>query len=336
VSATLEDLGQTIERRWLELEPSDGDSMRVIDLPEMAAAGPLLLGLREDGARLLVPLAESDASAVQEDRSSAGIQLLITPLGADDNYLPFLDVVCPKRELRWLFATFIADVLLRVHRAEGNDAVALTRTCFTTWKAMFSSDGRRLSPKQLAGLFGELHVLRRLVRRAPELVETWRGPRHEPHDFRFAAGAFEVKTTLSTEDQVVHVHGLEQLAPPEDGWLHLAHLRVEMPSDQGESVPDLVADLRDLVPPEGLGALLAAARYFDGHAADYDALTFRIVEEHWYLVEAGFPRLTADSFPGEEIPVGLGGFSYSLDLAQVIALPLSETEVDELLNGAFA
>jgi hypothetical protein len=333
MTATLEDLGRTIERRWVELGAEPTSGVTAVDLPERVAAGPLLLGLGPDGARLLVPFSPGEHERFKPDTSSSGIQLLVTPLGEQPGLRYYLDVLCPRRELRWLFATFVADALLRIAREPGTDATRLIRSLFMSWKAMFSRGGTRLSLKQLAGLYGELSILKRLLTRSPGALETWRGPLREPHDFRATAQALEVKTTLSTENQVVHIHGLNQLAAPEGASLHLAHCRVDVPSASGTNVPELVADLEDIVPPERLGRLLAACGYHAAHAEEYAGLTFEIVELELHAVGEDFPRLTADSFPGGQIPPALGDFSYTLDLAAVIEPPLPESALDALLDS---
>ena len=336
MSATLEDLGRTIERRWVDLGSEPRSGITAVDLPERVAAGPVLLGLGPDGARLLVPFATGRHEDFKPDRSSTGIQLLVTLLGSKPDQTYYLDVVCPRRELRWLFATFVADALLRIARDPGGDVTGLVRTLFNSWKAMFSRGGTRLSLKQLAGLYGELTILKRLLTRSPGLLDAWRGPLREPHDFLAAGRALEVKTTLSTEGQVVHVHGLEQLTEPEGADLHLAHCRVEVPSSSGTSVPELVADIADVVPPEQLNRLLAASGYHAGHAEEYAGLAFEAVDLHLHAVDAEFPRLTADSFPGGQIPPALGDFSYTLDLAAVIAPPLPDAALDALLDSMAA
>ena len=332
MTATLEDFGRTIERRWVQLDTQPGAGIRVIDLPDNVEGGPILLGFGPDGARLLVPFSGVNHERFRPDRSSSGIQLLVTPLGTGDDVKQYLDVLCPKRELRWLFATFVADVLLRIARDPSIDPTQIVRTCFSSWKSMFSRHGRRLSLKQLAGLYGELIVLRRLLQRSTDLIATWRGPLREPHDFRGGGTALEVKTTLSTEDQVVHIHGLEQLTAPAGADLHLMHLRVELSSGQGESIPDIVADVMDLVPPEKLKGLLQGAGYYDTHVDEYEHLSFQVVAEEVHRVASDFPRLSAESFAGGQIPTGLADFSYSLDLATVTSPTLPAGAVEALLD----
>jgi hypothetical protein len=235
-----------------------------------------------------------------------------------------------------LFSSFVADILLRVRRHPDANAVAVAQTCFTAWRALFGVAERRLTVKQLAGLFGELHMLDRLLDRSPDAIAFWRGPMNEPHDFAAATEHIEVKTTLSSEDDVVHIHGIEQLTPPVGGRLHLAHIRVEVPSEHGVSVPDFVDRLREKEASGKLVPLLQIAGYHESHRETYAELAFAVIGEGWFTIDDAFPRLAASAFPGGEIPPALGEFRYSLDLAAVGALPVPERDVAGVIDAMLA
>jgi hypothetical protein len=334
VTRTIEDLGREIDRRWTQLGegPVEGE-LKILDLPQSIADVPVYLGVGVDGARMLVPLAKDQHRSLRPDLRSKGVQLLVRRLDQEGSSRWFLDVVCLRSELRWLFSSFVADILLRFRRHPDVDPAAIVRTTFDAWRALFAGAERRLSIKQLAGLFGELHVLARLLERSPAAITRWRGPLREPHDFVSPEHDLEVKTTLSSEDDVVHVHGLEQLTPPAEGQLTVAHLRVEVPSEQGESVPALVDRLTHLEASGKLAALLDAAGYHTDHSDSYADLTFTLVGERWFEVTDGFPRLSAESFPDGRIPPGLSEFRYALDLGAVALPPMSSSRVEELLGA---
>jgi hypothetical protein len=332
VTRTLEDLGHEIERRWTQLgeAPNDGE-LKILDLPQAIAGIPVYLGVGTDGARLLVPFAKDAHRSFRPDTKSRGVQLLVRQLEQAGVNHWFLDVVCTRNDLRWLFSSFVADILLRFHRHPQADPASMARSCFEAWRALFMGADRRLGIKQLAGLYGELTVLARLLELSPTAIRLWRGPLREPHDFVSPGQDIEVKTTLSDEDDVVHIHGLEQLAPPTTGRLHLAHLRVDVPTQNGESVPDLVDRLKAIDASGKLVPLLEAAGYHEDHRDSYAELAFAPVGERWYEVGAGFPRLSPESFPDNQVPSGLSGFRYSLDLSCVTALPLTDGDVADVM-----
>jgi Putative PD-(D/E)XK family member, (DUF4420) len=109
-----------------------------------------------------------------------------------------------------------------------------------------------------------------------------------------------------------------------------------VPAEDGEAVPRLVDRLRVSDTTGRLEGLLQAAGYHEEHRATYDDLVFKLVDERWFTVQEGFPRLTADSFPAGEVPLGLSEFRYSLDLATVPYVPLGSTEVSDILDALVA
>ena len=80
------------------------------------------------------------------------------------------------------------------------------------WRSLFAGVGPR-THGETAG-----RIVRRAARARPPAgslragTSRWKGPLREPHDFVAAGLDVEVKTTLSDEDEVVHIHGVEQLA----------------------------------------------------------------------------------------------------------------------------
>ena len=314
--------GHEIERRWVQLgtAPAD-DEMKVIDLPQQVTAGQLLLGIARDGSRLLVPFASDAHRSFRTETKSRGVNLLLRSLEQEGGNRWFLDVVCLRDELRWLFSSFVADILLRFERHPDVEPPSIVKTCYSAWRALFAGTGPRMTLKQLAGLYGELHVLERILALSETGTSRWRGPLGEPHDFVGPRLDVEVKATLSHEDDVVHIHGLAQLSAAGHSALYLAHLRVETPSPDGESLEEMTNRLRDLDKGGRVEGLLAVAGYGDEERHAYSEVTFRLVEERWFSVEDGFPRLTADVFADGVVPHGLGNFRYTLDLDAVTAPP---------------
>jgi hypothetical protein len=337
VTRTIEDLGEEIDRRWSQLGDvgQDGE-MRILDLPQSVAGVPVYLGLAADGARLLVPFAKNEHRAFRPDTKSKGVQLRARQIEDDAGNRWFLDVVCVQSELRWLFSTFVADILLRLRRHPDVDPPSVVRMCFGAWRELFANAGRRLTVKQLAGLYGELHILERLLHRSASSVALWRGPLREPHDFVSPGIDIEVKTTLSSESDDVRIHGLEQLTSPVDGQLRLAHVRVEVPTADGESVPTFVDRLKLIDESGKLGALLQLVGYHDAHRDSYADLTFKVVDERWFSVGDDFPRLSTASFRDGQVPLGLSDFQYTLDLATLTGLPLGASEVEQMLDAVIA
>ena len=75
------------------------------------------------------------------------------------------------------------------------------------------------------------------------------------HDFRRAVRAIEVKTSMRSDSTRVTIHGAEQLLPPGDGSMHLAHVRLEQ-ADAGSAT---VSRLRERIIGVGVDATLLDA-----------------------------------------------------------------------------
>jgi hypothetical protein len=328
---TLEDLAEEIERRWAELDERPGQGLRIVDLPQLVGGQPVFLGVAADGSRLLVPFTKGEHRGFKAQKSR-GVELSARELDLGESARWFIDVVCVRRDLRWLFSSFVSDLLLRLERHPEVKPAAVVTSSYSAWRALFASADRRMTLKQLAGLFGELDVLRRLLERSTEAVGRWRGPLRESHDFASPTVDLEVKTTLATEDSVVHIHGLDQLRGPEAGVLYLGHLRVEVPAVEGLSVPALIDELRPHDRTGRLAQLLAAAGYHEEHAEAYSGFSFLVTDEQWYCVDDDFPSLTSANFPGSVVPDAIWDVQYKLDLATLSAAPLSEESVNDVLN----
>jgi hypothetical protein len=116
------------------------------------------------------------------------------------------------------------------------------------------------------GLLGELVVLERLIKKmGPSAVDSWVGPKREPHDFRIQGSEFEVKTT--TRSQRIHtINGTEQLVPSQGCSLFiLSVLLAPAGMADGTSLAEKAEEVRSLLPPASQnGAQFVAALHESG------------------------------------------------------------------------
>ncbi|MBU9863663.1 PD-(D/E)XK motif protein, partial [Rahnella aceris] len=89
------------------------------------------------------------------------------------------------------------------------------------------------------GLIGELEILRVLSTYNKNALNSWIGPFSQRYDFRQNLHALEVKASGHPGTTKVSIHGIEQLEPPNNGTLHLIHIRFERLSGSGLSVGGL-------------------------------------------------------------------------------------------------
>jgi hypothetical protein len=116
-----------------------------------------------------------------------------------------------------------------VDRLPAVEAIAVELKCFTE----LLEEKALLSSERQIGLIGELLFLERLVRiSGVNALDSWLGPRGEPHDFRIVDREFEVKTTVSAQ-RIHTIHGTEQLRPSEGCLLNLVSVLLGPPGAAG-------------------------------------------------------------------------------------------------------
>lgn len=273
---------------------------------------------------LLMPV--RPGSRVEEDRSGDGVQIRGTVLVDEAGHSHDLaDLVCLKPHLSSAFQRMVEEVLLampsdlsRPDRAAGQ---VLSR-----WRELFALLPRGpLAPSQQLGLFGELLVMRELQLEGLAADAWWTGADRHRHDFCTGAADIEVKTSGSADSLKVTIHGLGQLEPPPSGPLVLAFLRLETAGADGMCLPDLVREVTEAAADKAkLAILLAKAGYSAEHEGHYMDTRLRTVARRWFRVDAGFPRLSADSFaPGHPHP-GVSAISYTADLAHAVAFEVPD------------
>jgi hypothetical protein len=132
----------------------------------------------------------------------------------------------------------------------------------------------RLSLQEEVGLFGELVVLKHLIRRFPlrEAVASWRGPDKEEHDFSVGDHDVEVKTTLS-EERTHWISHLDQLSPTIERPLWLISIQLTGVNSGGRSLADLVSEIHNLLRHDPVDAefssKLSAAKWRTDAALHY-------------------------------------------------------------------
>lgn len=273
--------------------------------------GPVQAGLDEQGHRhLLVPLAARHT--LQEILDGDAVVLRRRALEDEHSFQSYASLELVDKALEDLFNALCVEVVERI-AATPDRAVAALRGVLKEWRALLAGNGRPLSATALAGLFGELHLLRSTLDRDPGAVAFWTGPGGSAQDFHHGHHAVEVKTTTAPEGRSIRVHGADQLDVHAPGRLLLRWLRVR--SDQGTSVPDLVAEILALTDDAAsFRALLHKVGYREVDGPVYERTKFEVLEERVYEVGPGFPRITPSGLTGDAVAAGVGPVEYALDL----------------------
>ncbi|MEV0319081.1 PD-(D/E)XK motif protein [Streptomyces sp. NPDC050658] len=335
---------QALEESWrdLALAPVSADNrLRTAPLPVPTSRGPLLAAVDHEGHRhLLIPVAGNQH--LREIRDGQVLRLRKRPLEDEEVYQYYADLGCLHRDLDDVFTGLGENILREItllaedgRPTSSSQALKALHRVLDRWRALFRAHGALLGPEQLAGLYGELQILLRLLAETPSAHRLWTGPSGRPHDFTSGTDAVEVKTTTSDALRI-RVHGLRQLEPPEGGALRLACLRVESAPEgsAGTSVVDLVEHALRLCDDEStLLGLLASAGYHTVDAERYRSTRFLVRDERWYAVEEGFPRITTADLAVAEVPGNVIDVEYTVDLTVPTPSPLPMTEVERHLTA---
>jgi len=216
----------------------------------------------------------------------------------------------------------VADVAHAMDAESSADETRLLRVFLgriRAWQEFMRKGAQALSPESEIGLAGELTLLRAIIDAGLPLasaIESWVGPLDGVRDFEMGTGSLEVKATLSAVGFPAKIGSLEQLDDSARQPLFLAGARLRQ-TDNGQSLPELVADMRDVVagyaePVRLLSERLIAAGYFDAHADRY-VRRFALADIRVVEVKDDFPRLT----PGS-VPLGVTKATYEIDLDKVL------------------
>jgi len=332
-----------VERCWTDLAGRPASSarrLRTTPLPVATHRGPVLAALDHEGHRhLLVPIASNQR--MRNDIDGPALTLRRRPLEDADTYQTYADLGCLRPDLDDVFTGLCGDVLGEITDPQSDVATsaagpmkALYRV-LDRWRALFKVARAPLGPDQLAGLFGELTVLVRLLRTDPSAHRLWRGALGHRHDFASGTEAVEVKTSVGDGSLRVRVHGLRQLEAPENGRLHLVCFRLERSgtAPNARSIVDLAEQAVSLCDDEGaLLSLLASAGYHPVDAERYRSIPFTVVEERWYPVNNGFPRLTSTDLEAAGVPIGVSDVEYTVDLTAGPPQSLPRTRLERILE----
>ena len=134
-----------------------------------------------------------------------------------------------------------------------------------------------------------------------------------------------MKTTAAKQHQVLRIGSERQLDSTGVQHLFLFHLSLDVHVDSGESLGEIVDDLRGRFQGTGADSAfeegLLAAGYFDGHRTLYEGTGYTKREENFFRVEEGFPRIVE-----RDVPTGVGDVRYSVAVSECRhhAVPASE------------
>jgi len=215
----------------------------------------------------------------------------------------------------------LCETLISSLKDVGDSAVALALALahLKRWKAFLSGrKARLLSPEEVRGLFGELHVLRMIYKDTltqAAAVDAWCGPEDSHQDFIFANRAIEVKSLSGRERNSVRISSEDQLESLVDELYLLTQSLRDIPdAEQGLSLNGIVSliecEMTEAEIIEQFDNKLASIGY--APLPEYDVPRFVVGGLQAYRVRDNFPRLIRS-----DLPKGVTKVSYELMLEEI-------------------
>ena len=205
------------------------------------------------------------------------------------------------------------------------------------WKTLFElSSATGLTTAEQQGLYGELHFLQKFLSKTNssfcDVLHTWAGVDKALRDFQGSNWALEVKTTSTNNPQKVTINGERQLDDTLLENLFLFHLSVEVSNGNGKTLPQKVAEIREIfendIPALSVfDAKLFEAGYFDQHEPFYKDRFYKVRNENFYKIENNFPRIREN-----ELRNGVSDVRYSIILVMCDEYLVSENQIFNTLK----
>lgn len=219
-----------------------------------------------------------------------------------------------------IFRALAADILEATRNlGAGANAEGALRTIsrIERWQDLLRKRRDQLLSRQaIIGLVGELLFLRNRVMEnvgPAEAIASWRGPLREEQDFAIGGWIVEIKTQLSTADQLLKISSEAQL-DTSSGPIVLVHqtLAAATRSESGAvTLNGLVAEIRTGLLESAPASIdifeagMIAAGY--EARAEYEAEAWLLVRSRPFEVADAFPRLVPAA-----LPAGVQKVSYSI------------------------
>ncbi len=231
-----------------------------------------------------------------------------------------------------IFEQLASDIVPKVQNCTSDaDAASMLLRRFRTWRVAFK--GKRpegLIKSAQLGLFGELKFFQSLINNGIDrrnAVQAWTGPQYGKQDFQLQGVAVEVKSIVHSEPQKLFINGERQLDDTFFEALIIAHYKIHRQQQSGESLPELVNQIRIDLAEDHLALdlfedKLLLSKYLDAHQSHYESTGYGVHDVHFYRVQSGFPRIIEAA-----LPIGLGSVRYAIDASACTQYEIEEETV---------
>ncbi len=307
-----------LSKTWDELRPndtSDGAYVR-LRLPSVLCCAVYAAKRQNTGLEaLVVEVATASLPAGVTLSASKGFDLRSEPLEAGRDGRTRLILELAHVRFRDIFHTLCED-LIRSLKAAKTDQSAMREfiSRLARWQAFLHRhplDGLPLEVRR--GLYGELSFIQFLFNHglSPErVIAGWTGYQAASHDFQFASGHVEVKTSSASTPHVFRVSNASQLDDYGIPALFVHLVKVAEGEGGTTTLPDAVEKIRSVLDEHSRAVFddgLLEAGYTDAHRGLYSTPRYSIQSRRFFRVRDGFPRLLVADLPSgvEDVRYGV-------------------------------
>lgn len=148
------------------------------------------------------------------------------------------------------------------------DTVRAFGNTLLRWKNLFDTERNPgLSKEEQLGLYGELYLLRKCIlanhsKSEFDVVQHYVGCEKALRDFQGENWAIEVKTSAKNNPQSITINGERQLDDSKIDNLFLYHLSVEVSQFTGETLRELIVDIKKLLDKDLAAVALLNSKLF--------------------------------------------------------------------------
>lgn len=244
-----------------------------------------------------------------------------------------LCVTITDKDKKSIFSYLCENIIQTILKESSiKSAVTSFANTLIKWKNLFEkTHSTGLSKEEQQGLYGELCLLQKFLSDSKNslytIVNYYVGTDKSLRDFQGKNWAVEVKTTSTNNPQLLLINGERQLDDSMIDNLFLFHCSVEVSKSSGETLPERVKEIKDMLSSDLAALSLFNAKLFEGGYLDtqegqYSEHHYKLRKETFYHVTNDFPRIREN-----ELRSGVGNVHYGITISDCEPYVVSEASV---------
>ena len=286
-------------------------------VPGLAGVDEFYYGLTHEGQENFV-----FRGKFQHSREIASTQLLDINLSSGSEDFSQLNITLQDKHFLSIFIKLIYIIVESVEKFEPEDSdqdrLFAVLTVINDWKELFQkAKNKKLSDNRIVGLLGELIFLQNIVEKSDGKefeIDCWQGPEGNDEDFSYEGCLFEIKSSKSTQNNLVRINSLRQINS-EKIPAYLVHKSMSAVSEDDQSAISLYTVVEKL--KHLLGSDFSQLMKFDHklllsgyiHDEKYTTPSFRLDSRTFYEIRSDFPLIYS-----EDLDARISRVRYSIDL----------------------